>query len=166
VEGEDISRVGGTALGGGTLLGLGQLLLGTRRFPEIAALAERGTRGRVDLLLSDVYPEGENPLARVVTASAFGRVAWRDAATAPSREDLACALMGLVGENVGLLARALARESGAQRVVLAGTTLRDESVLSRALLATLLAHGETPVVLERAAFAGALGALRLAEAAQ
>lgn len=166
VAGGAIDRVGGTALGGGSVLGLGALLLGTRSFPEIAALAERGRRGRVDLLLSDVYPDTEHPLAKVVTASAFGRVAWRNGATTPSREDIACALMALVGENVGLLARALARANQVARVVLAGTTLRDESVLSRALHATLVAHGETAVALPRAGFAGALGALRIADEAQ
>ena len=50
-----VERVGGTALGGGTVVGLGKLLLGVESFAELAAMAERGDRRTVDLLVGDVY---------------------------------------------------------------------------------------------------------------
>ena len=52
-------RVGGSALGGGTLLGLGRLLLGVDSFDEICALAARGDRRSVDLLRRRHLPGGE-----------------------------------------------------------------------------------------------------------
>jgi pantothenate kinase len=39
------------------------------------ALASRGERGRVDLLISDVYDANEIPLAGEATASSFGKLA-------------------------------------------------------------------------------------------
>ena len=49
VEPGRVSRAGGTALGGGVILGLGAALCGERDFDAIAALAQRGDRRRVDL---------------------------------------------------------------------------------------------------------------------
>ena len=54
VEPGRVSRVGGTALGGGTILGLSAALTGEREFDAIAELAARGDRRRVDLLISDI----------------------------------------------------------------------------------------------------------------
>jgi len=71
-----VRRLGGTALGGGTLTGLGALLLGNRNFAEIAALAQRGDRSSVDLYISDIYPQ----FPPGYTAANFGRTA-RTAAT-------------------------------------------------------------------------------------
>ena len=104
VDGMAVTRVGGTALGGGTLVGLGAQLAGERRFEALAELATKGARERVDLRVSDLYRPGEFPLAGELTASAFGKLARLAADAEPPRpEDLAQALMGLIGENVALL---------------------------------------------------------------
>lgn len=75
VEGERVERIGGSALGGGTALGLGLALIGCRSHHELAALAARGRRGGVDLLISDIYESREIPLAGGATASSFGKLA-------------------------------------------------------------------------------------------
>lgn len=75
VEGERVERIGGSALGGGTALGLGLALIGCRSHHELAALAARGQRGGVDLLISDIYESREIPLAGGATASSFGKLA-------------------------------------------------------------------------------------------
>jgi len=77
VEGERVERIGGSALGGGTALGLGLALIGCRSHHELAALAARGRRGGVDLLISDIYESREIPLAGGATASSFGKLARR-----------------------------------------------------------------------------------------
>jgi len=75
-----VRRLGGTALGGGTLTGLGALLLGNRSFAEIAALAQRGDRSSVDLYISDIYPQ----FPPGYTAANFGRAARTAADAAAS----------------------------------------------------------------------------------
>jgi len=163
VDGMAVTRVGGTALGGGTLIGLGIQLAGERRFEQLAELAARGARVHVDLLVGDLYQPGEIPLAGELTASAFGKLARLGPDSAPPRrEDLAHALMGLIGENVALLCSGLAAVTQVRKIVYAGSTLRSNPALCAILSQLTLALGREPLLLQRGEFAGALGALLLA----
>lgn len=99
-----IERVGGTMCGGGTLLGLGKLLLGTDNFMEIVELAKNGNHTNLDLLVSDIY--GSNKidssvvsLEQDVLASSFGKVYQKLALNKDekfSKEDLAQSLLLLI----------------------------------------------------------------------
>lgn len=166
VDGHAVTRVGGTALGGGTVVGLGALLLGEARFEGLAARAERGDRRRVDLLVSDIYRAGEIALGGDLTASSFGKLgrSGLGAPEAPTAapDDLAHALMGLVGENVALVCGGLAAALGIRRIVYAGSTLRGNSALVEVLRSITAALGREPVMLANGEFAGALGALLFA----
>ncbi len=162
VDGERVVRVGGTALGGGTLLGLGAVLTGRTGFEEIVAMAGAGDRRRVDLLISDVYPDGLEGLPGAASAASFGklpRLAARGAASDP--RDLAGALVALIGENVALLCNALAAQAGARRIVFGGAALRGNAPLARLLVGITAALGREPVLLANGEFAGAIGALLL-----
>jgi type II pantothenate kinase len=158
-QGLAVSRVGGTALGGGTLMGLGGLLLGGAPFGEIIELAAKGDRRRVDLLVSDIYRPGEIALAGDATASNFGKPSIH--AGPPAREDVANAIMGLVGENVALICTGLAAAHGVRRIVYGGSTLRGNQALRLVLTLITAAFGRDPLFLEEGEFAGALGALEL-----
>jgi type II pantothenate kinase len=158
-QGMSVSRVGGTALGGGTVMGLGGLLLGGAPFEELCALAAKGDRRHVDLLVSDIYRPGEIALLGDATAANFGKPGVHEHAPAPA--DLSHAIMGLVGENVALICAGLAAAHGVHRVVYGGSTLRGNAVLRDVLGLITAAFGRDPVFLERGEFAGALGALAL-----
>jgi type II pantothenate kinase len=163
VDGLSVMRVGGTALGGGTLLGLAAGLIGTGDYERIVALARAGSRREVDLLVSDIYRAGGIPLAGDLTASNFGKLARRLAegdAVAPA--DLAHALMGLLGENVALVCAGLAATAQVRRIVFGGTTLRGNDALVEIVGGITRALGREPVFLPQGEFAGALGALLLA----
>ena len=150
-EGENARRVGGTALGGGTLMGLGQLLLGSEAFEELAKVALRGDRRRVDLLVGDIYPQGA-PLPPDLNASSFAKLASR----AP--EDLAHALMGMIGENVGLLCASFAHTHAVDTVLYCGSTLHANPALRDVLRTLGKRLGLRALFLERGAFVGAVGA--------
>jgi type II pantothenate kinase len=162
VDGARVTRVGGTALGGGTLMGLGAALTGRGDFEGLVALAREGDRRRVDLLVSDIYREGELPLPGELTAASFAKLAdpARHAAAAPA--DLAHALLGLVGENVGLICGALALAMGVERIVFGGTTLRANPALAEILRDLCTKLGRETIFLRDGEFAGALGALEIA----
>jgi len=145
------ARIGGTGLGGGTILGLGRLLLGARTFTEIASLASRGQRRSVDLVVSDIY-RGPSPLPGDLTAANFAKLG----STEP--QDLAHALVGLVGENVALVSAGLARLAGAGVVLYGGSTLSDNPALRGVLERTTTLAGLTPHFLARGAYCGAVGA--------
>ncbi len=158
IRGDKGTRIGGTALGGGTLLGLGRLLLKVASFQELVQLAQGGDRREVDLLVGDIYSDGEAPLPPEVTASNFGKLAsTRDA-------DLAQALVGLLGENIGLICSALTRIHGVDTVVFGGSTLSDNPVLEQTLDRVMRALGHKLYFLREAAFCGAIGAAALGEA--
>ena len=163
VDGMAVSRVGGTALGGGAVLGLGRALAGPVEFDELCALAARGARARVDLLVSDIYGAGEIALAGDLTAAHFGRLA-RPGHPSPEPADLVAGVMGLVGENVALVTAGLAAASRVERVVFAGSTLRGNPVLGEVLVGITTLLGRQGTVLEEGEFAGAVGALELGAA--
>jgi type II pantothenate kinase len=160
VEPEGVRRVGGTALGGGTIMGLGAALLGESDFEAIATLAAEGDRARVDLLISDIYPEGDFLLPGSVNAASFGKLARRGAPPV-DRADLAHGIMGLVGENVGLICAGLAAHHGVTRIIFGGSTLRANTALTDIVGGACLVSGCSPHFPADGQYAGALGALTL-----
>jgi type II pantothenate kinase len=152
IDGREVRRVGGTALGGGTLLGLARLLCRTESFAEVVELAARGQRGRVDLLVRDVYPEGGIALDPDLTASNFAKLASREPA------DLAHALMGLLGENIGIAAAAVAHARSLDTLVFGGSSLEANPTLQEILRLTIQMMGREALLLPEGAFCGALGA--------
>jgi type II pantothenate kinase len=161
VESERVTRAGGTALGGGTILGLAAALCGERDFDAIAALAASGDRRRVDLLISDIYPTGDFVLPGDINAASFAKLAI--ARSAPTAADLAHAIMGLVGENVALICTALAGRCDVELIAFGGSTLRANPSLTAILDAICRFSGRSPVFLADGQYAGALGALAIAE---
>ncbi len=151
-----VLRAGGTGLGGGTFQGLGRLLLGESDHEKLSSLAAQGDRRKVDLLVGDLYGEGEIPLSGDLTAANLGRISSSDP------RDLAHAVVGLIGENVALLAGALAQQDGGRPpldIVYAGTTLRSNPALREVLVCVSSLSGATARFLPGGEFAGAVGAL-------
>ncbi len=147
------SRIAGTGLGGGTLVGLGSLLLGVERFDELVGLAARGNRRDVDLLLGDVYPDVAVP---DFTAAHFGKARSR------RPEDVAHALVGLVAENVALMAATQAMAHGVTCVVYGGSTLNGNAALADVLSTMTGSFGLRVVLLAEGAYCGAVGCLSMA----
>ncbi len=160
MDGENTTRIGGTALGGGTVIGLAGALLGTNEFSEVCRLAQNGNRAEVDLVVSDIYRPGEIALPDELTAAAFGKLG-HPAMTPESKhpENLAAAIMGLVGENVGLICAGLSYAAQVQRVVYGGSTLHKNAYLRNVLHSITSNTGRTPVFLPHGEYGGATGAL-------
>jgi type II pantothenate kinase len=115
-------RLVGTAIGGGTLLGLSRLLLGTTDVARIGELSRRGEVARCDLTVGDVVGAGVGPVPAEATAAHFGRIG-RNGAEAPRPEDLAAALINLIGQAALRLAFEAARFHAARSIVLLGHVL-------------------------------------------
>lgn len=147
------TRVAGTGLGGGTIVGLGSLLLGVERFHEIVALAAGGNNRDVDLLLGDVYPDIAVP---DFTAAHFGKVRSR------RPEDVAYGLVRLVAENVALMAAAQAMARGIPCVVYGGSTLTENPALAEVLSTMTGYFGLRVVLVPNGAYCGAVGCLSMA----
>lgn len=115
VRGENIEHIGGTGIGGGTLLGLSRLLLKTQKIDTIAELASRGNIDNVDLQIQDICSKALPGLPLDATASNFGKV---DGNASP--EDIASGIIHLVLRAIGQAAILSAVNSNIKDFVLIG----------------------------------------------
>ncbi len=117
-RGRAFAHVTGSAVGGGTLLGLGRLLLGTADPLEIDRLAQAGDANRVDLTLFEVVGSSVGRLPANANAVNFGRLARETVGLAPA--DVAAGLVRLVGQVIAVVAINAARAEGLATVVVCG----------------------------------------------
>ncbi|GAA0342820.1 type II pantothenate kinase [Bacillus carboniphilus] len=148
-------RLFGSGIGGGTLLGLGQLLLATRDFQQIVELAKKGERNSVDLLVKDLYEGEEPPIPGHLTAANFGKP---DLSQSPV-EDVAAALFQMIGETMVLLGKQFAAPHQVQKFVYVGGTISHNPPLQKVINSfdSMLQHES--IFLQNGTFAGAVGAL-------
>ena len=105
-------RVSGTMIGGGTLVGLSNLLTGINNFEEITSMAQEGNNGGVDMLVKDIYG-GKVPFQELKgdwLASSFAKVAndhqtkGEDIMNVYKKQDIINSLMYMISFNIGQLA--------------------------------------------------------------
>ncbi|MDY6875587.1 MAG: Fumble domain-containing protein [Chloroflexota bacterium] len=155
-RGDQHTHVTGSGVGGGTLLGLSRLLLHTVDPHEIDGLAQRGDPNGADLSLGDVIGVPLGRLPADATAVNFGRLARQNLAV--SREDLAAALVTLVGQVIAITAINAARAQQIKRIVVIGHLTDMPSV--RGVLEQVGDYYGVPISLPPdAGYATALGAL-------
>ncbi|RIK41419.1 MAG: Fumble domain-containing protein [Chloroflexi bacterium] len=159
-RGNTYTHATGTAVGGGTMLGLARLLLGTVDPHEIDALAQAGNPNGADLSLADVVTGPIGALPADATAVNFGRLA-RSAAEV-SRPDLAAALVTMVGQVIGLLAIQAARARQIERIIVTGH-LTDMPSIRRVLESVGRYYATSMELPTDAGYATALGAMLHAE---
>ncbi len=151
-RGGDIEYLGGTGVGGGTLVGLSKKMLGVTDIQSIVELASGGDIGRVDLRVSDITRKNIPGMSSNLTAANFGNIS--DLA---SKEDLALGLVNMVFESVAMLAIFAARNKKLKSIVVTGnmTTIPQAGTILSQLNQTF----ETSFLLpEHAQYATVIGA--------
>jgi len=113
--GDEIEHMGGTGIGGGTILGLATRMLNVRDTEVVSQLAEGGNLSNVDLMVGDITQDLLPGLPPHTTASNFGRI--KEMAT-PS--DIAAGILNLVFQSIGVTASFAVRSVGVRDVVLIG----------------------------------------------
>lgn len=159
-RGRDCAHVTGIAVGGGTLQGLGRLLLGTADALEIDRLALTGDPNRADLTLVEAVGGAVGRLPLDANAVNFGRLARQ--ALELTQPDLAAALVRLVGQVIAVVAINAARAEGLEPIVVIGH-LVDLPSLRRVLNEVAGYYQAVIHVPERPGMGTALGALLWAE---
>lgn len=157
-QGSSFAHVSGTGVGGGTMLGLARMLLGTVDPQEIGRLAMAGDRNGADLSLADVITGPIGHLPADATAVNFGRLGRYSFDGSVSREDLAAALVNLVAQTIGLITVNAAQAHGCERIVVIGHML--DMTYFRHVLGLVGEYYATAMILPAApGCATALGAL-------
>ena len=106
--------LGGTGVGGGTLMGLSKKMLGIEQIEHLETLAAGGDLSNIDLRISDVSRRMPD-MPTDLTASNFGKLS--DIA---SSEDVALGIINMVYETVAMVSLFAARSIGVKDIVLLG----------------------------------------------
>ena len=114
--------LGGTGVGGGTLVGLSKLLLRAETIEHIEEYAGEGDLSMIDLRIKDITAKtgaGKKTLADDLTAANFGNVS--DVA---SKSDVALGILNMVYETIGMVSIFAALHCGVRDIVLTGNLTR------------------------------------------
>ena len=112
----EIEYLGGTGVGGGTLIGLSRKMLGVDNIDHIEQLAQDGDLANIDLRIKDISnAHTYQGINENLTAANFGNVS--DLATSA---DVALGISNMVAETIAMLAIFAARNYKIQNIVLTG----------------------------------------------
>ena len=108
--------LGGTGVGGGTILGLSRKMLGIGSIEHLEQISEGGDLGQVDLRIKDISKSGTfKGVNENLTASNFGNLS--DLA---SKKDIALGIFNMVSETVAMMSIFAARQFGIKDIVMCG----------------------------------------------
>ena len=114
--GGEIAHIGGSGVGGGTLLNLSERFAGMHSFASLTSLATKGDLGAVDLKLSDISKEQIGNLPPGTTVSNFGNL--QDTAT---HADIVLGLINMIFESIGTMAVFATLNDSVKDIVLIGS---------------------------------------------
>ncbi|MGM9642966.1 MAG: BadF/BadG/BcrA/BcrD ATPase family protein [Eubacteriales bacterium] len=115
-DGTMTDYLGGTGVGGGTILGLSKKMLGVGSIDNLEQLAGEGNLGMIDLRIKDISKSGTfKGVNEDLTASNFGNLS--DLATSG---DIARGIINMVAETVAMMSIFAARSFGLKNIVMTG----------------------------------------------
>jgi len=112
----EVTHLGGSGVGGGSILGLASQMLGKSDIDAILSLAEKGNLKNIDLSVSDILGTKVQSLPFNLTAANFGKVK-----STASDSDIALGIINMVFETAGMLAVFALKNEPIKDVVLTGT---------------------------------------------
>lgn len=149
---DGIRHIGGSGVGGGTVLGLCEKLCGATSFKTIVEMAEGGQLDRVDLNICDISKGVISTLTPDTTASNFGKME-----DGVSPQDLTVGVLNMVFQTIGMMAVFACRNDAVKDVVLTGT-LTQVPFAKRVFQALHKMHGVNFIIPPNAIYATATGA--------
>lgn len=149
---DGIAHIGGSGVGGGTVLGLCGKLCGATSFKTVVEMADGGSLGRVDLNIQDISKGVISTLTPDTTASNFGKM--EDGAT---HEDLTVGVLNMVFQTIGMMAVFACRNDSVKDVVLTGT-LTLVPFAKKVFQSLHKMHGVNFIIPKNAIYATATGA--------
>ncbi len=152
-----VSHLGGTGIGGGTLIGLSNRMFNIRHFEDIVETAKSGDLNNIDLHVRDISREDIETLAAATTASNFGKIS--DLAT---NADLALGVINMVFQTIGVMAAFSAKNANTKNIVLTGN-LTNVPQAENIFRGVELLHGVNFVIPEYSEYATATGAALMYE---
>lgn len=151
-DGNTVEHMGGSGVGGGTLLGLSYKMLNVRNFEDLIETANEGNLAHIDLAIGDITQDILKGLPSDITASNFGKIS--DLA---SKSDTALGIINLVFQTIGMLSIFATRIHKINDVILTGNLVNvPQSHEIFKILSQL--HGVNFHIPDKAEYATAAGA--------
>ena len=152
-RGDEMRYLGGTGVGGGSLVGLAKLLVGAENIEHIAEFAEGGNLENVDLRIKDITsPDALEALSRDLTASNFGNVSEM-----ASKSDISLGILNMVFETVAMVSLFAARSVGVRDIVLTGNVTQLELCRRKFEELNGMGYGVRFIIPEHSRFATVIG---------
>lgn len=113
---DGITHIGGSGVGGGTVLGLCGKMCGASSFRTVVEMSQGGKLAHVDLNIEDISKGVIPTLPPETTASNFGKM--EDGATP---QDITLGVLNMTFQTVGMMAVFACRNDSVKDVILTGT---------------------------------------------
>ena len=150
---EGVKHIIGSGVGGGTIVGLSNSVIGIDDAEKLADISTGGDISRVDLMIGDISQSEIPGLPMDVTASNFGKNA--DDLT---REDKIAGIFNLVYQSIGTMAVLSARISGIRDIVFTGQLTSMRRQCKDALIQFPMLYDVNFMIPDDAVYATAIGA--------
>lgn len=149
---EKCEHIGGSGVGGGTLMGLSELLFHENRFEVVQKMSLEGDPSKVDMTMGDITTSEISTLPSYFTASNFGKIK-----ASASYNDVAAGLVNMVLQTAGMLAVFACHNDSIKNIVFTGSLA---NIPQNQQMCKLLGqfHHLNFYIPEHTAFATAIGA--------
>ena len=127
-------RVGGTIMGGGTLIGFSKLIIGIDNYDEILELASKGNYENVDLTLNDIMGGGsENENSVIFSLGKVPEYAQSGRKDVLKKEDIALSLLNMICSEITQYAVLYAKNNNIDTIYYFGTFTKNDSIINQTL---------------------------------
>ena len=159
---ENFEHIGGSALGGGFLMGFAKFAYNLTTYQEVIELANKGNRYNVDLKVGDIYDKQDNRvdlLFREFTATTLGKINANTLLNSVHKEDILSSINAMLAENIGTIACSFADFYDVSTITFCGGFLIKNKGSKQILSLMSNIKKKKAIFLNYSEFAGALGAL-------
>ncbi|CAI5455472.1 unnamed protein product [Caenorhabditis angaria] len=137
----EFKRIGGSSIGGGSFLGLSNLLMSEEDLEKIMAMAEVGDPSEFDKLISDVYGDKANNLglpghllaASFAKSGDFNHKTDLERLSTSSKENMASSLLRMIIYNIAQMAYLYSNREGIETVYFNGFLVRNRPIVMKTL---------------------------------
>ena len=159
---ENVTHIGGTALGGGFFMGIAKLFFDIDNYQIAIGHAKKGNRYNVDLKVSDIYNSEDtriDDIFREFTASSLGKIDSQTDRISIRSEDVLHSIISLIGENIGSIASTTAKIHDVKFIIYCGGFTIQNSMLNSILKIISKLNKLRPIFPKNSEYCGAIGAL-------
>ena len=126
---DDIQRISGTILGGGTLIGLCKLIINENSYDKILHLCQQDDYNNIDLMFGDeIYSDENNFDSNEIMTMSLNKIEeLKKSGKKVSNKDIALCILIMICNNITQVTKLLAEEHNVNQVYFIGNFSRRES---------------------------------------